>query len=184
MSICEALGAIGGLQPETLLPLLGDVLRLLTELSDVVEPTAQQALTKVMLCTLMFQSMSGYRWNKETWDVMQRVVKDNDLWSNYRVARAAVRYGHHGVACHVFAGLKERVSSEHLHFWLTCLKEVSDAEARLVRDDEEEGVVIPQPALIERLNFAVVHYNKAVAALKVSNGSVFDDGSVTDTAQR
>lgn len=64
--ICEALGAIGSLQPETLMVLLGDILKLLNELSAITNPTSQQIDTKVLLCTLVFQTLSGYQWNSAT----------------------------------------------------------------------------------------------------------------------
>lgn len=45
-----------------------------------------------------FQTLSGYRWNQQTLDVLQKVVGSNNLWSNYCIARAAIRYGHHKVS--------------------------------------------------------------------------------------
>ncbi|KAF7282000.1 hypothetical protein GWI33_003665 [Rhynchophorus ferrugineus] len=159
--ICEALGAIGGLKPETLLPQVNTILSHLTATNSIPNPTKLQITTKIMLCTLIFQTMSGYRWMESTKQVIFSVVKNNNLWANYCIARAAVRYGHHQIAVVIFEDLTEQVSSEHFHFWLACLKEMSHAEAFL--ENEESGT------LITRLDKAVIHYNKAIAALKAAS---------------
>ncbi|XP_018575936.1 integrator complex subunit 7 [Anoplophora glabripennis] len=159
--ICEALGAIGGLKPETLLPLVDTILNLLIALLDVASPTQLQTHTKTMLCTLIFQTLSGYKWNEYTFNTVLNVVDNNNLWANYCIARAAVRYGHHKIAHHIFEGLTEQVSSEHFHFWLVCLKEMSKAEAQLYSEESE--------TLVTRLDTAIIHYNKAIAALKAAS---------------
>nr|XP_023026136.1 integrator complex subunit 7 [Leptinotarsa decemlineata] len=155
----KLVGAIGSLKPETVLPLVDPILNLLTALSEVPNPTQHQTHTKTMLCTLIFQTLSGYKWNEVTFNTILKVVSSNNLWANYCIARAAVRYGHHRVAHHIFSGLTEQVSSEHFHFWLVCLKEMSQAEAQLYSEETE--------SLVSRLDKAIFHYNKAIAALKV-----------------
>lgn len=115
-----------------------------------------------MLCTLVFQTLCGYKWSDETKTVLKTVIASNNLWTNYRIARAAIRYSHHDIALEILNGLTERVSSEHLHFWLVCLKEMCEAEAQLC--SEKSGF-----SIVDRLDLAVVHYNKGIAALKVRN---------------
>ncbi|XP_045470369.1 integrator complex subunit 7 [Harmonia axyridis] len=159
--LCETLGAIGGLKSDALLTLVSDILSLLHALADIQNPTSQQIQTKIMLCTLIFQTLSGYTWNKDTEDSIFKVVANNNLWSNYCIARAAVRYGHHKIAISIFSDLKEQVSSEHFHFWLVCLKEMSEAEAELYGEDPN--------SLVTRLDSAIIHYNKALAALKAAS---------------
>ncbi|KAI4458261.1 c1orf73 protein [Holotrichia oblita] len=160
--ICEALGAIGSLQPDTLLPLTDDILKFLIDLSAIKQPTQQQILTKVMLCTLVFQSLCGYQWNPQILNTIYKSNESNNLWANYRIARAAVRYGHHEIALNIFRGLTEEVSSEHLHFWLLCLREMCEAEAKLTETGDRVSV-------IDKLDFAVIHYNRAIAALKAAS---------------
>lgn len=103
--------------------------------------------------------MCGYFWNDETQNAIFNVVNNNNLWANYCIARAAVRYGHHQIANYIFSMLTEHVSSEHYHFWLVCLKEMTEAEAQLYGDDVS--------TLVNRLDNGIKHYNKAIAALKV-----------------
>ncbi|XP_044259605.1 integrator complex subunit 7 [Tribolium madens] len=158
--ICETLGAIGGLKPDTLLSLLANILSLLRALSEIDSPTNQQTRIKIMLCTLVFQSLSDYTWNEETESAIFCVIENNNLWANYCIARAAVRYGHHKIANAIFNQLTEQVSSEHFHFWLVCLKEMSEAESFLLTSDD---------SLVNRLEKAIIHYNKAIAALKAAS---------------
>ncbi|XP_025830682.1 integrator complex subunit 7 [Agrilus planipennis] len=161
-SICETLGAIGSLQPESLLPLLGNILKLLSELSEISSPTDQQIQTKVILCTLVFQSLCGFQWDTETAEVIFRVTLNNNQWANYKIGRSAVRYGHHMIALNIFTKLTDQVSSEHLHFWLVCLREMSKAESCLINDKGKNS-------LVDRINEAIVNYNKAIAALKAAS---------------
>ncbi|CAH2002514.1 unnamed protein product [Acanthoscelides obtectus] len=160
ITICEALGAIGSLRSETLLPLIDTILTLLTALADIPNASQLQTRTKTMLCTLIFQTLSGYNWNEPTYDTIIKVVEKNNLWANYCISRAAVRYGHHKIAHHIFSNLTEQVSLEHFHFWLMCLKEMSEAEMLLCENDE---------TLVNRLDKAIIHYNKAAAALKAAS---------------
>ncbi|XP_066147671.1 integrator complex subunit 7 isoform X2 [Euwallacea fornicatus] len=161
IAICEALGAIGGLKPESLLPQLQTVINLLNSISKLEHPSKTQISTKIMLCTLIFQLLSCFQWNEETQNAMFASVDSNDLWSNYCIGRAAVRYGHHHIGTHIFKHLTEQVSSEHFHFWLACLKEMSEAESILYKDDSS--------TLVTRLDKAIIHYNKAIAALKAAS---------------
>nr|CAD7407932.1 unnamed protein product [Timema poppensis] len=154
--LCEALGAIGGIQSQALHNLLPKVLDKLRS-SETLE-----SHTKVMLCILVFQSFAGYEWNIEAKRVIEGVVKKNNLWANYRIARSGARYGHHAVSASILNQLKDRVSSEHLHFWLAALEDLSHGEAELID-------ISKQPLLTYRLRQAIVHYNKAFAALKAAS---------------
>lgn len=95
--------------------------------------------------------------------MIKNLTFNNNLWANYRIARAAVRYGHHKIALHIFNNLTEQVSSEHLHFYLVSLKELCEGEAQLINDGETSKNIV------ERLDYAIVHYNKALAALKAAS---------------
>lgn len=160
--ICEALGAIGSLQPTALLTQLNPILTLLNNFSHGADSSTQHTNTKVMLCTLVFQTLCGYQWNDDSKTVLKAVIASNNLWTNYRIARAAIRYSHHEFALEILNGLTERVSSEHLHFWLVCLKELCEGEAQL-------SAASGGGNLVDRLDLAVVHYNKGIAALKAAS---------------
>lgn len=158
--ICESLGAIGSIKSETLLALIDRILNLLLALSELPNPSKAQVHTKTMLCTLIFQTLAGYKWNEITYNTILKVVENNNYWANYCIAREAVRYSHHHVAQHIFGKLTREVNSEHFHFWLVCLKEMSEAETQLYSESRVN--------VVNRLDEAIIHYNKAIAALKVS----------------
>lgn len=159
--LCEALGAIGNLRPSALLSLLPDILLKLKELTAAPMSLENNKL-KVMLCTLVFQSAVGFSWNPEASSVIESVLKRNDQWANFRIMRAAARYGHHAVASSLAARLKDHVSSEHFHFWLVCLEELSFGEAQL-HDSKANS------CLESRISLASSHYCKAAAALKAAS---------------
>lgn len=157
--ICEALGAIGSIRSEALLSIVDTVINLLLGLTELTSPSEVQIHTKTMLCTLIFQMLAGYKWNEQTNNTIRKVVDNNNYWANYCIARAAVRYSQHEIAHHILSKLTKEVSSEHFHFWLVCLKEMSEAEMQLYSNGSEP--------IVNRLNTAIVYYNKAIAALKV-----------------
>lgn len=157
--MCEALGAIGSIKSEALLLVLDRVVNLLLGLTELQNPSQVQIRTKTMLCTLIFQMLAGYKWREETYNTILKVVQNNNCWDNYCIARAAMRYSHHQLAQHIFTRLTKEVSSEHFHFWLVCLKEMSEAEMQLNCNSSE--------SILIRLDKAIIYYNKAIAALKV-----------------
>ena len=125
VALCEALGAIGSLGENILLPLLPDILGKIRH--------TPHTHTKVMLCTLLFQMVAGgYEWSVECLEAIDTTVKSLDNWNKYRIARGATRYGHHKVAIHLFKDLKEAVASEQLHFWLLGLELMTSAESYLL----------------------------------------------------
>ncbi|XP_015515140.1 integrator complex subunit 7 [Neodiprion pinetum] len=162
VALCEALGAIGSLSENALLPLLPDILLKLEQTSHVH--------TKVMLCTLLFQTVAGgYEWNAECLKAIEKVVVSVDGWAKYRIARGAARYGHHSVSTKIFQSLKETVASEQLHFWLSGLYLVTSAESHLLDDPKESDGVKKKLGTVERLNGAIARYASACASLKAAS---------------
>ncbi|XP_049812143.1 LOW QUALITY PROTEIN: integrator complex subunit 7 [Schistocerca nitens] len=151
--LCEALGAIGGFQAGALVPILPDLLQLLQ--------SCQGSREKVMLCTLIFQTMLTYEWPLEIRKAVEAVSEKADLWANYRIARSAARYGHHAVAANIFGRLQENVASEQLHFWLVSLEALCRGETAL------QGGQLP--GTVQRIETAVTHCCKATAALKAAS---------------
>ncbi|KAK0170394.1 hypothetical protein PV328_010962 [Microctonus aethiopoides] len=159
--LCEALGAIGSVGDNVLLPLLPDILEKLRQTTD--------ANTKVMLCTLLFQMVAGgYEWNNECLEAIDGVINVVDGWSKYRIARGAARYGHHGIATRIFKGLKESVASEQLHFWLSGLELLTSAESYLA-DDNSETVDDEKANIVGKLNGAISRYASACASFKAAS---------------
>ncbi|XP_014223957.1 integrator complex subunit 7 [Trichogramma pretiosum] len=157
VALCEALGAIGGLKEDILLPLLPEILNKLQHTSH--------EHTKVMLCTLLFQLVAGgFDWNAECLEVIDMTVKSVNDWNKYRIARNATRYGHHRIAMQLFKILKETVASEQHHFWLLGLELMSSAENYLIDDSLNAG----KNATIAKLNGAISLYSSACASFKAA----------------
>lgn len=159
IALCEALGAIGSLGENILLPLLPDILMKLKQTNHV--------RIKSMLCTLLFQIIAcGHEWNIECLEEIENVIKSVDGWTKYRIARSATRYGHHEIATRIFKELKEAVASEQLHFWLSGLELVTNAEAHLMEDIKENE---SKSSMVEKLNGAISRYASACASLKAAS---------------
>jgi len=135
----------------------------------------------VCLCTLLFQCQLGTEWNAEVRHAILLSSSGQNEWANFQIARAAARlaefsitramenivrvmvdfvfrYGQHEVAHEIFSRLKNVVSSEHFHFWLSSLEQLSRGEASLTGDD----------GLISRLSTSLTHHCKALSAIKVN----------------
>ncbi|XP_064476425.1 integrator complex subunit 7-like isoform X2 [Ornithodoros turicata] len=146
--VCECLCALGSRRCGVLARLESQIRTILRQQHN---PGAQELDWKslVLLCTLVLQA-----------GVEQRGVSPAPLdcpldpWSAYRVARQAARYGHFALAAPMFVALSNKVSSEHLHFWLTSLAELSRAEECLQNSKSRDD--------------ALAHYSRAVSALKAA----------------
>ena len=76
-----------------------------------------------------------------------------DMWSAYKVARAASRYGHHQSAHSIYQKISQGVSSEHLYYWLTGLAQVSLGEMTLINRTSSSGTGLATNTIL----FPVLH---------------------------
>lgn len=146
--LCKALVSIGGLQSGILCNFLTDILNLLRK------PNLQPHI-KTMLCTLIFQTKAGQ-------PIEEGIEFETVAWEAYRVARSAAKYGHFDVSAKIFKAQRDIISSEHLHFWLASLEQLSLGEAVLKADSENIKT-------LDRFGAAVAHYCKAMAAFKAAS---------------
>ncbi|KAL1131667.1 hypothetical protein AAG570_011280, partial [Ranatra chinensis] len=157
LMLCEALGGIGGLEPRILEAYMPEITNKIKELCNSTSDA--HVNSKVMLCTLIFQAIQPKEWSDITQTAIDQVISSSNLWANYKIARAAARYGHFKVCAHILSQLREKVSSEHLHFWLVAFYEISLAEAALSSNS----------SLLERLGDAITHYGTGIASLKAGS---------------
>ncbi|XP_073994843.1 integrator complex subunit 7 [Rhodnius prolixus] len=155
--LCEALGGIGGLEPHCLDPYIPEIIDKLNKIAT--SSSSYDKKTKVMLCTLIFQTVQPSDWDDNFQLAVDSVINNSDLWGNYKIARSAARYGHYKVCSYIMAELKGKVSSEHLHFWLVALEQIGKAEASLTSDQ----------SLIDRIGAAITYYNTAISSLKAGS---------------
>jgi len=156
--ICEAIAAFGGILPGTLLPFLPVFIKQLTNLNK--NKNHESIATKVLLCTVIFQAVAGYEEYDDVKQVINDVIKNTDLWTNYKIGRAAVRYGHFYISSRIFGSLNNRVGSEQMHFWLAALETISTAESQLTSNPSN---------LLGNLGQSISTYYRAIAALKAAS---------------
>ncbi|XP_025207626.1 integrator complex subunit 7 [Melanaphis sacchari] len=157
--ICEAIAAFGGILPGTLQPFLSVFIKQLTNLNK--NENQESITTKVLLCTVIFQAIAGYDEHNDVKRVINDVIKNTDLWTNYKIGRAAVRYGHFNISSKIFGSLNNRVGSEQMHFWLAALETISIAESQLKSSNPSK--------LLSNLGQSISTYYRAIAALKAAS---------------
>lgn len=157
--ICEAIAAFGGILPGTLQPFLPIFINRLSDLSK--NGNQESTSTIILLCTVIFQAIAGYGENDDVKQVINDVIKNINLWSNYKIGRAAVRYGHFSISSTIFGNLNNRVGSEQMHFWLAALETISTAESQLMSSNPSK--------LLSNLGQSISTYYRAIAALKAAS---------------
>ncbi|XP_014282117.1 integrator complex subunit 7 [Halyomorpha halys] len=158
--LCQALGGIGSLEPGVLEPYLCDLTKKIQEIC--ISSISDHISTKVMLCTIIFQTVRPSNWDEELQSSVDLVIENSDLWANYKVARAAARYGHFRVCNNIIKKLQGKVSSEHFHFWLIALQHISNAEASLKNEGSQ----------IDRLENAITYYNAGITSLRAGSSPI------------
>lgn len=155
--ICEAIAAFGGILPGVLQPFLPDFIKQLADLNK----NQDNISTTILLCTVIFQAIAGSSEHDDVKQVINGVIQNTDLWSNYKIGRAAIRYGHFSISSTIFSSLNNRVGSEQMHFWLAALETISTAESQLTS--------LNSSTLLSNLGQSISTYYKAIAALKAAS---------------
>jgi len=157
--LCQGLASLGDMKIGVLNPLLPEICHQIKQQDD------HQTIT--LLASLIFQTVKGRAWTGETESAIGAACESLDMWSAYRLARAASRYGHHQVAHKIFQSMSlTGVSSEHFYFWLTGLAQVALGET--VVNGLEVG---HRMGLVERLNQGRVDIIKGHASIKASSAT-------------
>ena len=82
--------------------LLPDVCHLLSTGSDETAPSVTVAMS-----TLLFQSVKGHKWSQDCEEAVRAAYQSLDMWSAYKMARTASRYGHHHIAGEIYDKISE-----------------------------------------------------------------------------
>ena len=180
--LCETLASLGHMKfgvLKLLLPDFCNLIELLCENAVDGDSTISEDESKVliMLCTLIFQTMKGHLWTKETKQAIDIVLSVLDQWSVYRVGRNASRYGHHGFAFRILENAANQVSSEKHYYWLKGLSQIYQGENRIsgITDEVESASVstIKDPVLqkthiIDKLSLGNMKVQQGLDNLKAS----------------
>ncbi|XP_073955382.1 integrator complex subunit 7 isoform X1 [Choristoneura fumiferana] len=135
-ALLEALAALAGGTHCALAVTLTD----LVDGADASPDPSDDGTALVLLCTVIFQERAAKALTCKVNPIWQERVKETiasaDGWTRYRIARAALRYGHHSLAAYILQGLIGAASSEAVQRWLVSLHRAAQADAMLV----EEGI--------------------------------------------
>uniref|UniRef100_A0AAX7SZJ8 Integrator complex subunit 7 n=1 Tax=Astatotilapia calliptera TaxID=8154 RepID=A0AAX7SZJ8_ASTCA len=160
--MCHALAAIA-----THLPVLGD--GMLGDLVDLYRVASHSSTDKqqellVSLATVIFVASQSSLSAEVKTVIKQQLENVANGWTVYRIARQASRMGCHEFSSELYQCVRTRVASEHFYFWLSSLKEFSQAEQCLshVEDGDYSGAM---SAIAEALR----SYQKGIASLTAAS---------------
>uniref|UniRef100_I3JFF9 Integrator complex subunit 7 n=1 Tax=Oreochromis niloticus TaxID=8128 RepID=I3JFF9_ORENI len=160
--MCHALAAIA-----THLPVLGD--GMLGDLVDLYRVASHSSTDKqqellVSLATVIFVASQSSLSAEVKTVIKQQLENVANGWTVYRIARQASRMGCHEFSSELYQCVRTRVASEHFYFWLSSLKEFSQAEQCLshVVDGDYSGAM---SAIAEALR----SYQKGIASLTAAS---------------
>ncbi|KAK3583159.1 hypothetical protein CHS0354_027572 [Potamilus streckersoni] len=157
----ESLAAIGSQNSKVLqTSALSQVLSLLNKVSQSQENLPRFGTT---LCTLVFQAAEGNPVPDHIKDLILTCVQKTDPWRGYQVARQAMRYGQSAIASKIFSSLAQKVSSEHLYFWLMGLHDIGTGESCLQERKYKSFEVL------STIMDASLHYQKGLTLLKAAS---------------
>jgi len=158
--LCEALAAIGDMQPAVITPALVDIITILKQLKGQDD---QEVMAIPLLCVLIFQTHMLNSWSSQASEAVNEATFKVNLWVSFKIARSAARYGHHEIAHCIFKRLLGQVSTEHLYFWLQGLNNFSQAESLL-----SGSASLMSSTLMERLVMASKLYQEGLSVLKAA----------------
>ncbi|XP_043647564.1 integrator complex subunit 7 [Drosophila teissieri] len=158
-------------------PMLARLPLILHKLNTIIdqENCEQQLRSVEILSSLVLQTTMGCYLPQKVVQCFEKCLGRLNCWTLYRIARTASRYGHHYVAAHIYTKVSQIVISDHMHYFLVALSQISQAECILnygleyayMRDNYAPKVA-PEPLmpLMKRLEMASNLYQQALASLR------------------
>ncbi|XP_063706873.1 integrator complex subunit 7 [Culicoides brevitarsis] len=134
-----------------------------------------------VLSAVCLQAMLGHFMPQRVIDIFDKVFNaTKNLWTKFRIARSASRYGHHYLAAKIYQNLCGAVSDEKYYFYLTAMFQISQAECILLYGTNFEELcrdyvvfepinVDPKMTVGEKLDKAINLYWKALSNLKATS---------------
>lgn len=156
---------------------------LIWRIVDSMESETASHATIEVLAAVLFQALMGHLIPQSLFAVFEGLARRLNGWSLYRVARSASRFGHHFIAGTIYKRLAHSVPVDKLHFFLTALFQIAQAECLLVTgftfeqivedysiiEGTEDDCELKRLPLVEKLDLAISLYWKALATLRASS---------------
>ncbi|KAH8270082.1 hypothetical protein KR018_003728, partial [Drosophila ironensis] len=158
-------------------PMMGRLPLILHKLNSIIdqENCDKQLRTVEILTALVLQTTMGCYLPIKVVQVFEKCLARLNCWTLYKIARTASRYGHHYVAAHIYTNISQIVISDHMHYSLLALAQISQAECILnygleyaYMRDSYAPKAAPEPLipLMRRLEAASILYQEALASLR------------------
>ncbi|KAB7500558.1 Integrator complex subunit 7 [Armadillidium nasatum] len=158
--IAKTLASLGGSHSKALSTSLDKLIILIQQLSSQSPLSEHQTVILNCLITLLFQTFHCREWIPQGKDTVVLASKAVNQWTGYRMARQASRYGHHNLAYNIYNTLSFKVCSDHQHFWLQALAEISRGESLVVTEGDRADNLMGA-------NFFLL---RALSSLKAASG--------------
>lgn len=151
------------------------ILYKLKKMAHSEEQPEQQLRTVEILSALVCQTTMGCYLPQQVVQCFEKCIANLNCWTLYRIARTASRYGHHYVAAHIYTQVSQIVISDHMHYFLVALAQISQAECILnygleytYMRDNYAPTEAPEPLmpLMKRLEAASNLYQQALASMR------------------
>uniref|UniRef100_A0A1I8Q617 Integrator complex subunit 7 n=1 Tax=Stomoxys calcitrans TaxID=35570 RepID=A0A1I8Q617_STOCA len=169
-------------------PVLKNILLFVRKLTSTVDRISSQepSPSVEILSAVALQAMMGcFMPTKIMKTFEQNIVCKTNQWTQYRIARSASRYGQHYLAAHIYLRISRSTVVDKLHFFLTGLAQLAQAECILnysvpyefMHENYElceNHVMRSMPMeqslpLMQRLEMAINLYWQALASLRASS---------------
>ncbi|EDV39089.1 uncharacterized protein Dana_GF24672 [Drosophila ananassae] len=157
-------------------PMLARLPLILHKLNTIIDQeNCDQLRTVEILSALVFQTTMGCYLPQKVVQCFEKCLGRLNCWTLYRIARTASRYGHHYVAAHIYTKVSQIVISDHMHYFLLALSQISQAEcilnygidyAQMRENYAPKAAPEPVMPLMKRLEAASNLYQQALASLR------------------
>lgn len=133
------------------------------------------------IAAVMLQSLIGCCIPKTIYESFDRTSQVSIGWTQYRIGRTALRYGHHYLAYKIFSHLSQKVYLDNYYFYLHGLSELTQAECVLSCEDQTESSIMSMLdidlkrihctslTLGKRLEISIMLYWRAHSNLRASS---------------
>ena len=158
--VVGSLASLADTRAGSLTPLVPDITAMVTRLASSASGGCEDTL--VLLLTTLLQTLRGSAWPPAASQAWSLVASSSpgrlDCWHRFRLARAASRYGHHGLAASILTEIAGYAESDTSFAWLEGLGLLSSAEDTLV--------MTTTSSLQDRLSASLDLFHRALSSLR------------------
>ena len=160
-AVVGSLASLADTRAGALAPLVPDITGLVTRMAKAPSSRGCED-TLVLVLTTLLQTLRGSAWPPSASQAWSLVTASSparlDCWHRFRLARAASRYGHHGLASSILTEIAGYSESDTSYAWLEGLGLLTSAENTLV--------MTTTSSLQDRLSASLNLFHRAMSSLR------------------